>query len=93
MNRATITPTAGRVVCALISPAFSKLGYQSTTLYQHGSVLRLTLEGLGVTLLQECFGPTMGVLQHNGRRHSSDSVGHRYDQRTERHGGANAVRN
>jgi acid phosphatase len=41
----------GRVVCTLISPAFCKLGYQSTTLYQHESVLRLTLEGLGVTLL------------------------------------------
>src|SRR5467141_1024705 len=41
----------GRVVCTLISPAFSKLGYQSTTLYKHESVLRLTLEGLGVTLL------------------------------------------
>jgi hypothetical protein len=39
------------VVCALISPAFSKLGYQSTSIYQHQSVLRLTLEGLGVTVL------------------------------------------
>jgi Phosphoesterase family/Putative Ig domain/Abnormal spindle-like microcephaly-assoc'd, ASPM-SPD-2-Hydin/Immunoglobulin domain len=45
------TNGGGRVVCTLISPAFSKLGYQSTTLYQHESVLRLTLEGLGVTLL------------------------------------------
>jgi acid phosphatase len=45
------TNGGGRVVCALISPAFSKLGYQSTTLYQHESVLRLTLEGLGVTTL------------------------------------------
>jgi acid phosphatase len=45
------TNSGGRVVCTLISPAFSKLGYQSTTLYQHESVLRLTLEGLGVTLL------------------------------------------
>ena len=41
----------GRVVCALISPAFSKRGYQSTTVYQHESVLRLTLEGLGVIVL------------------------------------------
>jgi hypothetical protein len=41
----------GRVVSTLISPAFSKLGYQSITLYQHESVLRLMLEGLGVTLL------------------------------------------
>ena len=45
------TNGGGRVVCALISPAFSKLGYQSTTVYQHESVLRLTLEGLGVTVL------------------------------------------
>lgn len=43
------TNGGGRVVCALISPALSKLGYQSTTLYQHESVLRLTLEGLGVS--------------------------------------------
>src|SRR4029077_17535472 len=41
----------GRVVCTLISPAFSKLGYQSTTLYQHESVLCLTLAGLDVKLL------------------------------------------
>ena len=45
------TKGGGRVACALISPAFSKLGYQSTTLYQHESVLRLMLEGLGVTTL------------------------------------------
>jgi acid phosphatase len=45
------TNGGGRVVCTLISPAFSKLGYQSTTLYQHDSVLRLMLEGIGVTLL------------------------------------------
>ncbi|HKW35382.1 MAG TPA: alkaline phosphatase family protein [Candidatus Acidoferrum sp.] len=39
---------SGRVACVLISPASSKKGFQSTTLYQHPSVLRLTLEGLGV---------------------------------------------
>src|SRR4029077_18518609 len=51
----------GRVVCTLISPAFSKLGYQSITLYQHESVLRLMLEGLGVTLLPSAASsaPTM----------------------------------
>ena|SRR5215469_1111936 len=43
------TNGGGRVVCTLISPAFSKLGYQSTNIYQHQSVLRLTLEGLGIT--------------------------------------------
>jgi phosphatidylinositol-3-phosphatase len=41
----------GRVVAALVSPAFSKAGYSSTTLYQHQSVLRLILEGLGVKTL------------------------------------------
>jgi phosphatidylinositol-3-phosphatase len=45
------TNGGGHVVCALISPAFSKLGYQSITVYQHESVLRLTLEGLGVIVL------------------------------------------
>jgi acid phosphatase len=45
------TNGGGHVVCALISPAFSKLGYQSTTVYQHESMLRLSLEGLGVTVL------------------------------------------
>src|SRR5256886_7481384 len=45
------TNGGGRVVCALISPAFSKFGYQSTLQYQHESVLRLALEGLGGTAL------------------------------------------
>jgi phosphatidylinositol-3-phosphatase len=39
----------GRVATILISPRFSKPGYQSTTLYQHESTLRLMLEGLGIT--------------------------------------------
>jgi hypothetical protein len=33
-----------------VSP-FSKPGYKSIAFYQHQSVLRLTLEGLGVTKL------------------------------------------
>jgi phosphatidylinositol-3-phosphatase len=41
----------GRVVAVLISPSFSKAAYQSTTPYQHQSVLRLMLEGLGVNTL------------------------------------------
>jgi hypothetical protein len=45
------TNGGGRVVAVLISGAVSKVGYQSTTLYQHQSTLRLTLEGLGVTTL------------------------------------------
>ena len=46
-----ITNGGGHVVCVLVSPASSKLAFQSTTLYQHPSVLRLTLEGLGVQVL------------------------------------------
>jgi len=40
----------GRVAVVMISP-FAKGGYQSTTFYQHASVLRLMLEGLGVKTL------------------------------------------
>jgi hypothetical protein len=40
----------GRVAAVIISP-FAKSGYQSTTFYQHESVLRLMLEGLGVKTL------------------------------------------
>jgi hypothetical protein len=50
-SRNANTNGGGRVVCTLISPVFSKLGYQSTTIYQHESMLRLTLEGSGVTVL------------------------------------------
>jgi len=42
------TNGGGRVVAVLISPPSSKAAYQSITLYQHQSVLRLMLEGLGV---------------------------------------------
>jgi hypothetical protein len=45
------THGGGRVAAVFISPAFSKPGYQSTTLYKHGSTLRLMLEGLGVQSL------------------------------------------
>jgi acid phosphatase len=45
------THRGGRVAAVFISPAFSKPGYQSTTLYQHESTLRLMLEGLGVQSL------------------------------------------
>ena len=42
------THGGGRVVAVFVSPAFSKKGYQSTTLYQHQSTLRLMLHSLGV---------------------------------------------
>jgi hypothetical protein len=38
-------------VASFISPAFSKAAYQSSTFYQHESVLRLMLEGLGIHTL------------------------------------------
>jgi hypothetical protein len=44
------THGGGRIATILISPKFSKPGYQSTTLYQHQSTLRLMLEGLGITI-------------------------------------------
>jgi acid phosphatase len=43
------THGGGRVAAVFVSPAFSKKGYQSTTLYQHQSTLRLMLQSLGVT--------------------------------------------
>ena len=39
------THGGGRIAAVIISPKFSKVGYQSTTLYQHESTLRLMLEG------------------------------------------------
>src|SRR5207245_10106611 len=43
------TNGGGRVVWVAVSPK-SKPAYQSTTLYQHQSTLRLILKGLGVTV-------------------------------------------
>jgi uncharacterized protein YjdB len=43
------TNGGGRVVWVAVSPK-SKRGYQSTTLYQHPSTLRLILKGLGVNV-------------------------------------------
>jgi hypothetical protein len=37
----------GRIACVIVSPK-AKRGYQSTTLYQHQSLLRLSLKALGV---------------------------------------------
>jgi phospholipase C len=42
------THGGGQIATVLVSPAFSKRGYRSTTFYQHQSILRLTLEGLGI---------------------------------------------
>ena len=49
-NNLDFTQGGGRVAAVMVSP-FSKLGYKSIALYQHQSVLRLMLEGLGVTKL------------------------------------------
>jgi hypothetical protein len=43
------THGGGQVAWVVVSPAFSKLGYKSSTLYQHQNTLRLMLEGLGLT--------------------------------------------
>jgi len=48
---AKVTLMAGGVAAVLISPKCSKVAYQSTTLYQHETILRLALESLGVTVL------------------------------------------
>ena len=45
------TNGGGRIATVIVSPRFSKPGYQSTTLYFHQSALRLMLEGLGITTL------------------------------------------
>jgi phosphatidylinositol-3-phosphatase len=45
------TNGGGRVIAVIASPAYSKPGYQSSTLYQHQSTLRLMLAGLGVATL------------------------------------------
>ena len=42
------THGGGRIVWIVVSPK-AKVQYQSTTLYQHESTLRLTLEALGIT--------------------------------------------
>jgi acid phosphatase len=43
------TEYGGGHVPAVIVSSLAKAGYQSTTIYQHESTLRLMLEGLGVT--------------------------------------------
>jgi phosphatidylinositol-3-phosphatase len=45
-----LTAGGGHVAAVIVSP-LGKRGYKSIALYQHQSVLRLTLEGLGVTKL------------------------------------------
>jgi acid phosphatase len=49
-NTEDFTAGGGHVAAVIVSP-FSKRGYKSIAFYQHQSVLRLTLEGLGVTKL------------------------------------------
>ena len=47
-SRAESRHGGGRIPCVIVSPK-AKRGYQSTTLYQHQSLLRLSLRALGVT--------------------------------------------
>jgi len=46
-SRADNLHGGGRIACVIVSPK-AKRGYQSTTVYQHQSLLRLSLEALGV---------------------------------------------
>ncbi|MDP9146771.1 MAG: hypothetical protein M3N22_03875, partial [Acidobacteriota bacterium] len=48
-NTNDTTNGGGHVAMLVISPQ-AKQGFQSTTLYQHQSTLRLILQGLGVTV-------------------------------------------
>jgi phosphatidylinositol-3-phosphatase len=49
-NTLDLTSGGGHVAAVMVSP-LAKRGYKSIAFYQHQSVLRLTLEGLGVTKL------------------------------------------
>jgi phosphatidylinositol-3-phosphatase len=49
-NTVDLTAGGGHVAAVIVSP-LAKRGYKSIAFYQHQSVLRLTLEGLGVTKL------------------------------------------
>jgi acid phosphatase len=49
-NDQDFTSGGGHVAAVIVSP-FSKRGYKSIAFYQHQSLLRLSLEGLGVTKL------------------------------------------
>jgi hypothetical protein len=49
-NTLDLTSGGGHVAAIVVSP-LAKRGYKSIAFYQHQSVLRLTLEGLGVTKL------------------------------------------
>jgi phosphatidylinositol-3-phosphatase len=49
-NTLDLTSGGGHVAAVIVSP-LGKRGYKSIAFYQHQSVLRLTLEGLGVTKL------------------------------------------
>ena len=54
------TNGGGRIAWVVVSPK-AKRGYRSTTLYQHQSTLRLTLEALGITLFPEAARAAPGM--------------------------------
>jgi len=54
------TNGGGRIAWVVVSPK-AKRGYRSTTLYQHQSTLRLTLEALGVTPFPGAAARTPGM--------------------------------
>jgi len=55
------TNGGGRIPCVVVSPK-AKRGYQSTTVYQHQSLLRLSLKAVGVTAFPKAAAsaPDMG---------------------------------
>jgi len=56
------TNGGGRIAWVVVSPR-AKAGYQSTTLYQHQSTLRLILEALGVTQLPGAAATAPGMAE------------------------------
>jgi acid phosphatase len=94
------TNGGGRVAAVLISPPFSHAAYQSSTFYQHESVLRLMLEGLGVKALPgsaaaappmwEFFNPQGGTITPLAISTTSlpaGTVGQRYSEQLNGTGG------
>jgi acid phosphatase len=61
------TNGGGRIVCVVVSPK-AKRGYQSTAVYQHQSLLRLSLAALGVTSFPKAAAsaPDMGEFFEGG---------------------------
>jgi len=76
MSQAPITHTgAGRVAAVIVSPK-AKKAFQSTTLYQHQSTLRLVLQCLGISQLpgSSSTAPDMGEFLLDSRESRMDTT-------------------